>query len=185
MTTAAAPTLPYGLSAPELFHAEQIITQIITADDDRKLTISRVVHSVGERSITLSSPQAPSLGVEEWGTFDHPLSELRPLTDLLPPNVGIVDKFVGLPRTTRTLIRNVGTILTAQRIPGAGVSTPAKLNGPLGEAWVFVSDRFASYTLDLLNAYLPWQNMTARLRPANTAYEARRVIIVAPTVRAA
>jgi hypothetical protein len=176
MTTA---TLPYDLSVPELFHPEQIITQLIDGDDGRQHPISRVVHTVGERSITLSSPSAPSLGVEEWGTFDHAVSGLRPLTDLLPPNVGVIDK-LGWPRTNRTLVNRLGVILTAQRIPGARVSCAAPLNGSLTEAWAFVGPRFARYTLDLINAYMPFACMNVALVEPATPFARDRVIIVKP-----
>jgi hypothetical protein len=180
MMTTAALELPYSLTVPELFHPEQIITQLVDGDEGRRHPLTRVVHTVGERSITLSTPSAPSLGVEEWGAFDHPLSQLRPLTDLLPPKVGVLDKLAGLPRTNRTLVNRVGMILTAQRIPSATVTTPTKLNGPVSEAWVFVNARFAHYTLDLLNAYMPWENMAVRLRMRQAPFETRRVIIIRP-----
>lgn len=180
--TTATDIEPYGLAVPELFHPEQIITQLVDGEDGRHHQLSRVVHTVGERSITLSTPSAPSLGVEEWGTFDHPVSELRPLADLLPPKVGVVDQ-LGWPRTNRTLVSRLGVILTAQRLPGTRVTCASPLGGPTTEAWVFAPPRLARYTFDLINAYLPYGSMNVALVEPTTPFARDRVIIVKPMER--
>lgn len=174
-------TTLYNNPAPELFARSQVITQISTG-----VELHRVVVSVGEDTVDVTTPAAPHWGIITFGRrFPTALSpdQEGALLELLPPNVGLLHRR-GLPRTNRTLVRALGTILVAQRREGCQVFAAggARLDAPLSGATVLVPARLdANYVFELIMAYLPYEPMTLRIRHASAPYSASRIIFVTPT----
>lgn len=174
-------TTLYNNPAPELFAREQIITQI-----DTGVELARVVVSVGENSVDVTTPAAPHWGITTF-TRGAPVADSPEqdgaLLELLPPNVGLIHRR-GLPRTNRALVRALATILVAQRREGCQVRPAGqrRLDDPLTAATVLVPARLdANYVFELIVAYLPYQPMTIETRPATAPYSASRIITVTPT----
>ena len=174
-------TTLYNNPAPELFAREQIITQIGTG-----VELARVVVSVGENSVEVTTPVAPHWVIITFTrgapVADSPEHE-GALLELLPPNVGLIHRR-GLPRTNRALVRAIGTILVAQRRDDCQVRpiNNTRMDDALTGATVLVPARLdANYVFELIVAYLPYQPMTIHTRPVTAPYSASRIITVTPT----
>lgn len=171
-------TTLYSNPAPELFRREQIITQIHNG-----LELHRVVVSVGEDSVDVTTPAAPHWGISTFGRRDPITQDAEyggNLIQILPPNVGLVHRR-SFPRTNRALVRALGSILVAQRLVdgGATVGCHRRLDGPLRGAHILVPTALnPNYVFELICAYLPYEEMQVTLRFPSVPYPVSRLIVV-------